>query len=147
MVFIYLGANFDKYHELYKHKDYKSLGSYLEKNDKGEIPVFVYRNISADNLAFYYNGKNKIYPIPEAFSYDLEFGPDQWEINCQDLNGLNNQFILHPSFYIVLDDTALAGYSESKKRLLDFLMLNYSLKDEKTFKGKITLYFFSPKSN
>jgi 4-amino-4-deoxy-L-arabinose transferase-like glycosyltransferase len=145
LVLIYVTFNFKHYHELYKVNDYRSVGIYLEKKEKKGEPVFVYRNISAEIVNFYYDGINNVLPIPESFAYDKEFDPEQWEINKRDVSELSEKLVKYPSFYIIMDDTALKGFAESKKIIMDFLLNNFKLMEEKSFKEKITLYKFSDK--
>lgn len=140
---IYLAGNFTKYHYLYKVKDYKSLGNYLEEHENMGEPIFVFRNISAENLDIYYHGVNNIYPLPEAFSYDKEFSSKQWEINKQDVSNLCEKLTKYSEFYIVIDDTALSGFNESKNTLMDFLFTEFNMMEEKLFNGRLTLYKFS----
>jgi hypothetical protein len=146
LAIIYLNADIQKYHCMYKLKEYKSLGFYLEKSEKSGQPVFVFRNISADNLAIYYKGVNKVLPVPEAFSYEKTFGPLQWKIGDEELNKLNNELKGLPVFYFVIDDTALEGYANSKKVLMNFLSSGFNTEEIKPFKDNLTLYKFSSKA-
>ena len=145
-LFIYCTTDFKQYRGLYKVNDYKSLGKYIERNEKTGEPIFVFRNISAENLGFYYNGSNDIIPIPKAFSYDKEFTPKQWEINVQDINRLNNKLIKYPTFYIVIDGSILTGVFESKTALMDNLISNFTMVEEKPFEEKIVLYKFTKRN-
>jgi len=144
----YLTSNFDKYRELYKRTDYVLLSNDLEKNEKKEEPIFVYRNISADILRLYYRGTNKIIPFPEAISYNKQFGPESWLIKDQDIKKLDETLTKDHNFYIIIvDDSGLRGFNESRNILMDFLLNNFKLIKEKSYKGRTILYEFSGKTD
>lgn len=145
LAFVYVSENTQIYHQLYKKKDFKSLGNYIAETEENEEPVFVFRNISAEILQLYYKGKNKIYPLPRDFAYDKDFDPRQWEITVQDINELNGNLLNYSHFYIVIDNSPLRGVNESKSVLLDFVQSNYKLVFKKTFEHQINLYKFSNK--
>ena len=143
LMIFYLYADFKGYRDLYKVKDFRSLCHYIKMTEEKEEPIYVYRNISAENMSFYYDGINKILPVPKAFSYNKAFGPEQWKINVQDLNELYRKLMKYSNFYVVIDNSPLRGVEESKTTLLEFLLHNFNLSVEKSFKGKIIVYKFS----
>ena len=136
--------NFKHYRELYKINDYRSVGRFLENNEKKEEPAFVFRSISAEILDIYYEGINKIYPLPKAISYNKEFSPEQWNINNQDIDELQNILLKYSEFYIIIvDDKYIFGFNESKNKLMEFLESNFKMIGEKSFNAEIKLYEFS----
>jgi hypothetical protein len=139
-VVFFLYADYKGYKDLYKVKDFRSLCSYLEKNEMEHEPIFVFRNISADNMKFYYHGINILIPVPKAFSYNKTFDKEQWKLNEQNLNDLNKTLMRFSHFYVVIDNSPLNGVYESKTLLLDFLSKKFIFKEEKSFKGNILLY-------
>lgn len=139
----YLVNVFNKYHDPYKVKDFRSLASFLEESEKKGEPVFVFRNISAENLKYYYTGLNELIPLPDEFSYHEKFGQNQWTINEQNIVELKTQMQNFSEFYLVIDNSPLRGVKESQTVLLDFLFSNYGNMLEKPFNGKIILYKFS----
>jgi hypothetical protein len=146
LVIFYVTADFKEYRCLYKVKDFRSLSNYIDKTEEKEEPIFVYRNISAENMSLYYKGINKIVPVPEAFSYNKAFSPEQWEISTQDLNELEKKLMEYSNFYVVIDNSPLKGVNESKTVLLEFLLQNFNLIEERSFKGEIVAYKFSNKN-
>ena len=142
-VVIYITADFSRYKDLYKVKDFRSVCSYIQENEKAGEPIFVYRNISAENMSFYYDGENEIYPLPDKFDYSGSFGPEQWEIGKDDLKPLNEKFIKYDYFYVVIDNSPLRGVSEANTELLKLLEQNFNLLEEKSFKGRLDMYKFS----
>ena len=144
-IMIYLVNDIGKYHELYKVKDFRSLAGFLEESEKRNEPVFVFRNISAENLEYYYNGINEIIPVPDEFSYDEAFGQKQWELTEEYMNGLEGCLQNYSEFYLVIDNSPLRGVNESRALLLDFLFQGYSNVFEQAFRGKLILYKFSNK--
>ena len=125
---------------LYKMKDYKSVSHYLQTIKGKDEPIFVFRNISAEIITLYFNGNNKIIPIPERFHYDHEFGPVQWDITQSYLITFGTKVIDYENFSVVIDDSPLAGFNESKIRLMSYLQNNFDLKEEKIFHRGITIY-------
>jgi len=144
---IYLVNDVGKYHELYKVKDFRSLAGFLEESEKRNEPVFVFRNISAENLKYYYNGVNEIIPVPDGFSYNEAFGQNQWNLTEEYMNGLEGCLQKYSEFYLVIDNSPLRGVNESRTLLLDFLYQRYSNVFEQAFRGKLILYKFSNKEN
>jgi len=140
---IFITVNVVKYKDLYKVKDFRTLGTYIEMNEAAGEPIFVHRNISAENLGYYYNGINEIIPVPQRFLYSANFGPEQWDIDEDDLKGLHEQFKKYPYFYVVIDNSPLRGVHEANTKLLNFLEQNFNLREEKPFKGRLDLYKFS----
>jgi hypothetical protein len=124
-------------------KDFRTLGTYIEMNEAAGEPIFVHRNISAENLGYYYNGINEIIPVPQRFLYSANFGPEQWDIDEDDLKGLHEQFKKYPYFNVVIDNSPLRGVHEANTKLLNFLEQNFNLREEKPFKGRLDLYKFS----
>lgn|GEM_PF-1176856 len=143
---LFITINVVKYKDLYKVKDFRALGDYIEMNEKAGEPIFVHRNISADNLGYYYNGINKIVPVPGEVNYSGYFGPEQWEIDEADIKHLNEKFRKVSCFYVVIDNSPLRGVSEANTKLLKFLEKNFNLQEEKPFKGRLDLYKFSDKN-
>ncbi len=141
---LFIGENINRNIGLYKNIDFRSLKNYIELHEKSNEPIFVYRNIMADNLAIYYKGVNEIVPVPEAFSYNI-YSPEEWKVNEQDIDKLNEKMIKYVSFYFVLDTFPLPGVVESKPLLLNFLRNNFTLEEKEFFKGHIELYKFSNK--
>lgn len=142
---IYLSDDYSKYQELYKVKDYRALSNYLESHEEKEVPVFVFRNISAENMSLYYKDIKKLIPLPNSFEFDKDFSPDQWKITDRDTNQLKGNFLNYPKIYLVIDDTPLQGYSESKEILMNVLNEYFIIIDTKTFKKELFLYKFSKK--
>lgn len=140
---IFITVNVVKYKDLYKVKDFRTLGTYIEMNEAAGEPIFVHRNISAENLGYYYNGINEIIPVPQRFLYSANFGPEQWDIDEDDLKGLHEQFKKYPYFNVVIDNSPLRGVHEANTKLLNFLEQNFNLREEKPFKGRLDLYKFS----
>lgn len=140
---LFITINVLKYKDLYKVKDFRALGAYIEMNEEAGEPIFVHRNISAENLGYYYSGINKIVPVPEDVNYEGSFGPEQWEINNDDLKRLNEKFVNYDYFYIVIDNSPLRGVSEANAKLLKFLDQNFNLLEKKPFKDRLDLYKFS----
>jgi len=138
-----LGANFQTYHNLYKVNDYRSLSLYLAENEHKIEPIFVYRNIAAENLELYYRGENEIVPVPKAFSYNEGFGPDCWKITQQDIILINEKMLRFPSFYVIIERSNLSGVRESEGVFMDFLKANFLLVEDKSFKEGIKLYEFT----
>lgn len=112
-------------------------------NEAAGEPVFVHRNISAENLEYYYNGINEIIPVPQKFLYSAHFGPEQWDIDKDDLKHLNEKFKKYSYFYVVIDNSPLRGVSEANTELMNFLEQNFNLQEKKPFKGRLDLYKFS----
>lgn len=140
---IYISFGFNKYYHLYKVNDVRSLCNYIEMTEGNCTPIFVYRNISGENLGYYYDGINEIVPIPEPFHYDRVFGPEQWEINDEDINRLDKKLLHYSSFYVVIDNSSLRGVNESKAVLLEYLLKNFKIEEMKVFNGKVALYKIS----
>jgi hypothetical protein len=140
LVMFYTIADYKGNRYLYKAKDFRALSTYIQKIEQTDEPIYIFRNISADNLSLYYNGINKIIPVPEAFSYSKEFSPEQWKIDERYLNELDKKLINCPGFFVVVDNSPLNGVNESKTMLLEFLGKTFTLKEEKSFKGNIILY-------
>jgi uncharacterized membrane protein len=147
LVLLSSASNFHTYNKLYKVNDYRSLASYLEEHGGNQQPIFVYRNITAENLSLYYKGSNEIVPLPRSFPYDETFGPDDWIITNQDIVTINEKMNTYNSFYVIVEETGLSGFSESKKALIGFLFTHYSLVEDKSFKAGIKLYKFSSGNN
>ena len=144
---IYLNQDYNRYHKLYKIRDYRSLATYLEENEKRGEPVFIYRNIGVENLEIYYEGVNKIFPIPEPITYDI-FGPEQWKIKEKHLEKLQEQLNNYQLFYIIIDNRInLAGFVESYNLLMGFLFNRYTLIEETAIKEEILVYKFSNDNN
>lgn len=143
---LFITINVLKYKDLYKVKDFRALGDYIEMNEEAGEPIFVHRNISADNLGYYYGGINKIVPVPGDVNYSGNFGPEQWEIDEGDIKRLNEEFRKVSYFYVVIDNSPLRGVSEANTELLKFLKQNFNLLEEKPFKGRLDLYKFSDKN-
>jgi uncharacterized membrane protein len=143
----YLTMDLNKHKDLYKVKDIRSLSNYIEMVEKDQEPVFVYRNITSENLSYYYNGINSIFPFPKAYAHQENFGPEQWEISTVDLENLKLKLMGYSSFYFVIDNSPLRGVEVSKAYLLDFLFSNFTKEEEKSFKGELVLYKFSKKQH
>jgi len=138
----YLGIGFDNYHNLYKHNDFRRLGSYLERVEKQNEPVLVYRNVMADNLKLYYNGINHICPLPHPFVYNSGIDPNLWKIQTEDLVQLAENLKPVERFQVIIVNNVITGFEESKQVLYDFLVKNYTLESEKHFEKNIYLYTF-----
>ena len=147
LVLMNLAANFQTYHNLYKVNDYRSLSKYLEGEEQNKEPIFVYRNITAENLSLYYKSKNKIIPVPKPFSYTEVFGPECWKITRQDIDNINDKMTQYKSFFVIVEETNLSGFEESERKFMDFLNAHYLLLEDRTFKEGILLYRFSNKNN
>jgi uncharacterized membrane protein len=140
---IYISENVRFYQGVYKVNDFRALAKYLEANQKDGEPVFVFRNISAENLTIYYKGINDVIPVPKPFSYDSDFSPEQWNITPADIDNLSDKMLTHNNFYIIFDNSALRGAGESKKILMDFLTGRFSMVEDKHFRGLIELCKFA----
>jgi hypothetical protein len=146
LVLLNLAANFQTYHKLYKVNDYRFLANYLEENDRDNEPIFVYRNISADNLALYFNARDKIIPVPKPFSYNQGFGPECWKITEEDIIHIGEEMVKYPSFFVIVEKTNLAGFAESEKAFMELVNVNYSLLETRSFKEGILLYKYTRKN-
>jgi uncharacterized membrane protein len=152
-VFLYLGLilliiayvlkGYVNYNGLYKVKDLRGLGSYIENIEGSREPIFVYRNITAENLRLYYKGRNSLIPVPKDFSYNDEFGENQWIINIEFFNEFKQKVNEYDSFLVVIDNSPLRGVKESTEILLSFLESKYQIRTKKLFGGNIELFRFA----
>lgn len=146
IVLFYLVRDFQEYRKLYKVNDFKALSEYIIQAENKDEPIFVYRNINSEVLKIYYKGVNKLIPLPKVIAFNQKFGPEQWEINEQDLSSLSERLVHYQNFYIVIiDDKSLIGFNKSKSLLVDFLNKNFDNVQEKTFTPRLHLYKYSRK--
>jgi hypothetical protein len=142
--FIFIYGNLNRYGQLYKVNDIRSLATYVETNEKVNEPIFIYRNIMADHLRYYYNGINEITPIPKAYSY-VKWDPDSYRVSSKDIDELKNKLKHYTNFYFIIDTYSLIGVDDDEKLLLNFFNENFVLKQKKSFKTHIELYNFMNK--
>ncbi len=138
---MYICIDFNKYHDLYKVDDYRKLGKYLEKNEKADEPIFVYRNITAELIDMYYNGINDVYPVPAPFSYNRGFNPELWALSENEIRDISLKLNKYKCFYVVILDGSLKGFEESKSMLTNYLSKNYKMENHIRF-GRFSVLKF-----
>ena len=142
---LYLVNSIRQFPGLYKHKDYKSVCMYIYNHDENGKPVFAFRNVSAEILNLYYKGNTTVYPIPDKFSYTDEFSSRQWTIESNDLEKLSKIISQDSSFYVIIDDSPLSGFKESKSKLKMYLQKSFELEKEISFGNELFLYEYTTK--
>jgi len=142
MATFYVYLNFEKYKGMYKVDDYRKVGEYVKNNTDTDEPIFFYRNIVSDLFKMYFKGKNEIYPIPGPFKFDEGFNPRLWKLNDGDIRTLNDTLNRHKNFCVIILDSSLNGFKESRDALIEDLMIHYSLKSRMCF-GRFYLFSFS----
>ena len=145
IISFYIIWDYSRYKGLYKVKDYKALCANVKKNEREGEPLLIYRNISAEIIKIYYSGINEVVALPHEFVYDRGYGTYLWEIEENDLIELNNKLEGIDDFHLVIDNSPLAGFNEEKKKLIEFLTVNFSVTKEEPYKGQLYLYKFSRK--
>lgn len=145
LTLIYLVQDIERYSPLYKHDDFKTLGNYLQLDEKKGEDIFVYRNINGENLKIYYKGINKILPIVEPFSFNEEYSTRLWKLTSQDIQKLSDDFKQYNSFYVIIFDNQLPEFKEINSNIMSLLTSKYDIKKYKYFNEGIYLYKISAK--
>jgi hypothetical protein len=140
IILICIAKDYGNYKDLYKNKDIKMIASYLEQYERPNEPILVFRNITAEVLAHYYNGINSLLPLPNRISFSDEYSSKQWTINNDDINRIDDKICNNESFYLIIDNNFLRGVHESNTLLLNHFNDRFNLQMEKEFRGNLDLY-------
>ena len=103
--------------------DYEELAKFVEKNETAGEPILIYRNGHSLPFEYYYEGVNRIYPLPRDIAYDYSYFSSSI---LQDTIGLHQEFqvsLADNDRFIVLTDSeeVCFGYDTRKEILNDYI--------------------------
>jgi len=118
-----------------KTYDFVSIAKYIKIIEHPNEPILIYRPAIALPFGYYYNGINKIIPIPHPVKFDSDY-----LINIKDTAELK-QSIENikpvPKFYILISDTTIyeSSVNMNRKMVTDYLNNNYKITLDTLFYG------------
>jgi uncharacterized membrane protein len=135
--------NSDK--DLVKVRDYPSLVSFIESNEKPQQPVLIFPNYVALPFDYYYNGINKIHALPKSIDLSSNFTNEDYTIKSNDefLNIVSKLTSgVNGFWYITTANTSDAKLLLDMKKLENLMSEKYEVKIKKEFKYNFYLYYY-----
>ncbi len=143
ILFLMLSSSIVKFSGLVKVYNIKGLCRYIEKSEKPNQPVFVYRNTIKLLTNHYYFGANQVVPIPDKFDFSKEFRPSMWHLNQDDVQKFFNDNTKGiQSFWLVTEENKLDKYDESLNLLESYAKGHYRMETEKYFTKNLKAQYF-----
>lgn len=113
-----------KYWHPVKTYDFISTAKFIKKIEKKDEPILIYRPAIALPLNHYYNGKNKIIPIPHPVNFDSSY-----LINIKDTLELKrvieNSNSRSKSYILVSDTTVYEGILNMNRKMISKYIYNH----------------------
>jgi len=130
------------YRNRVKFYDFKSIAKYVTEIENNNEPILFYRNGLSLPFDYYYKGKNLIYPLPNAVTFDKNYlinfkDTTEMRKSIECINSTSNSYIL------ISDDKAvyLGSLDMNRKMVDDYLVRNYKTTLDTLYFGKSKNYY------
>jgi hypothetical protein len=125
-----------KYMNPIKTYDFKFVARFLEKIERSDEPILIYRPAIALPLHYYYEGKNKLFPIPHPVNFDSSY-----LINIEDTlqlkNAIDNAGHNSKSYILVSDTTVYEGVLYMNRKMIsNYIYDHYRVSLDTLFYGR-----------
>jgi hypothetical protein len=116
--------------------DFKSIAKFVEKIEQPNEPILMYRSNIALPFEYYYNGKNKIIPLPKPVNFNANY-----LTNIKDTNQLKEllySITPQPTSYLLISDTTQFETTLNMHRdmVSDYISKKFRVTLDTLFEGK-----------
>lgn len=135
LIMYYVALLFFFYRHPVIRYDFKSLASYINHIEGKDEPLIFYRPAVALPFAYYYHGKNPIYPIPHEVKFDTSY-----LLNIKDSVALKQSIdgikTSSNSYLLISDTTIYEGKLDMNRKMVDnYLSDHYIISLDTLFYG------------
>jgi hypothetical protein len=124
-----------KYKNPVKTYDYKSVARFIGEIEKPNEPILIYRPAIALPLNYYYEGENKIVPIPHPVNFDSSYLislKDTFQLK----HGIENAGNSSKEYILISDTTLYEGTLNMNREMIsNYIYSHYNVSLDTLFYG------------
>jgi uncharacterized membrane protein len=123
------------YPNLAKRGDWARVAEYIEKNEKPNQPIIVFRNYDALSLPYHYRGINVILPKDNFFDWEAEDAPDSPNVFRKQTEFIISKIPVDAEeIWLLTDETCQVSETQVRCQPLEnFVRANYTVEETKDF--------------